>query len=323
MKLFQHLNASTVDEAVALLKKYKDKARLIAGGTDLLSELKNDIVAKYPEVLINIKSISGLDYVRKTKTALKIGALTRLSDIVASSLLATECKVLVEAAKSVATPQIRNMGTIGGNLTQDTRCWYYRYPKEIGGSIICRRKGGRSCSAVAGDNRYHAIFPTKHCFAVCPSDTAVALAALDAKIKIVSPGGSRTLPVADFYQPLGNALATDEMVTEIQIPRILLSTRQIFTKYRLREAVDFAIVSVAMVVILDNGICRDARIVLGAVAPGPFRAVKSEQLLLGKSIDGSIAKAAAIEAIADAKPLSRNAYKVQIAKTLVERALLS
>lgn len=158
MKPFEHANAQTVDEATTLLKKYKGRALLNAGGTEVLSILKGEYLSDYPEAIINIKTLSGLNYIKEEKGVLKIGALTQLSDITKSPLLKKHCEALVEATHSVATPQIRNMATIGGNLCQDVRCWYYRYPFKLGGPIVCLRKGGKICNALTGDHRYHSIF---------------------------------------------------------------------------------------------------------------------------------------------------------------------
>ena len=176
MRSFKHINARTVDEACALLEEYKGKAMLNAGGTELLSTLKGEYLLDYPEAVINIKTLSGLDYIKEERGALKIGALTKLSDLAKSPLLKSSCKVLVEAVRSVATPQIRNTATIGGNLCQDVRCWYYRYPHQIGGPIVCLRKGGKICNALTGDHRYHSIFGTAcvdvyPCTSNCPAHT--------------------------------------------------------------------------------------------------------------------------------------------------------
>jgi NADPH-dependent glutamate synthase beta subunit-like oxidoreductase len=178
MRSFKHMNARTVDEASTLLGKYKGKAMLNAGGTDLLSTLKGEYLLDYPEAVINIKTISGLDYIKEESGMLKIGALTKLSDIDKSPLLRRCCKALVEAVHSVATPQVRNTATIGGNLCQDVRCWYYRYPHQIGGPILCLRKGGKICNALAGDNRYHSIFGASGvavypCSSNCPANTDI------------------------------------------------------------------------------------------------------------------------------------------------------
>ncbi len=174
MRPFKHLHAKTVEEASALLRKYEGKAVLNAGGTDLLTTLKGEYLPAYPEVVINIKTLPNLNYIKEEKGVLKIGALTKLSDIVKSSLLQKSCKALVDAARSVATPQIRNMATLGGNLCQDIRCWYYRYPDHLGGRILCLRKGGKLCNALTGDHRYHSIFGTAPlasypCVSSCPS----------------------------------------------------------------------------------------------------------------------------------------------------------
>jgi NADPH-dependent glutamate synthase beta subunit-like oxidoreductase len=171
MKPFEHIDAKTVDEAVRLLKEYESK--LIAGGTDLLGVLKDRVLPTYPELLVNIKRIPGLDRIEQDEGGLKIGALTKLADIAASPLVKEEVPMLAEAARSVATPQVRNMGTIGGNLAQDTRCWYYRYPHEIGGRILCYLKGGQGCYALTGENRYHSIFgglreANPRCSSACP-----------------------------------------------------------------------------------------------------------------------------------------------------------
>lgn len=178
MRSFKHINARTVDDACSLLKKYKGKAMLHAGGTDLLTTLKGDSLPDFPEALINIKTLPGLDYIKEERGALKIGALTKLSDIAKSSLLRERCGVLVDAARSVATPQIRNAATLGGNLCQDVRCWYYRYPDHIGGRILCLRKGGKLCNALTGDHRYHSIFGTASltvypCSSNCPAHTNI------------------------------------------------------------------------------------------------------------------------------------------------------
>jgi xanthine dehydrogenase YagS FAD-binding subunit len=193
----------------------------------------------------------------------------------------------------------------------------------MGGRIICYRKEKGPCQAVKGDNRYHAIMGAKKCFAVCPSDTAVALTALGARLEIKGPQKIRNVPVAEFYTRRGNALDSDELLTQIEIPLPAVGAEQEFLKYTLRKPVDFAIASVAAVVTLQDGICKDARIVLGAVAPTPVRAVDSEKLLRGRAAGEKDIAAAAEAAVKDAKPMRMNAYKVEITKTLVKRVLLS
>jgi xanthine dehydrogenase YagS FAD-binding subunit len=322
MRSFTHINAHTIEEAQLLLGKYKGKAVLNAGGTDLLGVLKDEILPDYPKVVINIKTISNFDSITENDGRLTIGSLAKLADIANSRLIVERYPVLAEAAHSVATPQIRNAATIGGNLCQDVRCWYYRYPRHIGGPIQCLRKGSGPCLAVRGDNRYHAIMEGKRCFAVCPSDTAVALAALDACIHVASPEGKRRIAITEFFSPLGKTLKPGEIVKKIEAPAFAGPTSQRYLKFTLRKPVDFAIVSVASVVTVENGICTDARIALGALAPGPVRARAAEELLKGKQINESVAAEAAQIAMAGAKPLSMNGYKIEIAKTLIKRTLL-
>jgi len=322
MSPFTHISARTVRQAVAALTKYDGTARLNAGGTDLFGVLKDEFLPSYPKAVVNIKTVSGLDYIREDKNTLRIGALTRLADLSRSPLLRQRYGALAEAAHAVASPQIRNVATLGGNLCQDVRCCYYRYPRHIGGPIACARKGNGPCLAVKGDNRNHAVMEGRRCFAVCPSDTAVALALYDAQLLVVGPAGERRIVVRDFYTPLGNRLAGDEMVKEIQIPRLPVPLQQTFLKFTLRKPIDFAVASVAALVAVTDGICTDARIVLGAVAPGAVRAVAAEEFLRGRLINSETAAQAGVLALAGAKPLSRNAYKVLIAQTLVARALL-
>jgi xanthine dehydrogenase YagS FAD-binding subunit len=323
MKSFKHLNAKNLEGCVTLLKEHPGRAKVIAGGTDLLGVLKSRILLEPPEILINIKEIPDLNTIVEEKSRLKIGALTRISDIAESQLIKKNYSVLAEAAKSVATPVIRDMATIGGNLCQDVRCWFYRYPHEIGGRILCRRKGGNQCPAIEGDNRYHAIMGAKKCFAVVPSDIAVALTSLDAEVCIIGPNGEKTVPVADFYTAMGNVLDSDEIVTGIIAPPPPENTRQSFEKFTLRKPVDFAVVSAACAITIQNNICTNVRICLGAVAPFPVRALASEKILLGNPLNEETIRGASEASVAEARPLSMNAYKVELTKTITRRALSS
>jgi xanthine dehydrogenase YagS FAD-binding subunit len=323
VKSFKHIDVKTVEEASALLGKHKRKARMIAGGTDLLGILKDRILPSYPEVIINIKAIPKLDYIKEDRHGLRIGALTTLSEIAKSHVIKEKYKVLAEAADAVGSPQIRNMATVAGNLCQDVRCWYYRYPHHIGGRMLCLRKGSGRCLALSGDNRYHAILEGKRCFAVCPSDMATALTALNATISIAGIRGSRIVPVRDFFTTLGNVLKLGEMITEIQVPRPLMKTKQRFLKLTLRKPIDFAVVSVALVLYFEDGLCSEANIAIGAVAPVPIKAGTAEQIIKGRAITPEAAAKAAEAAMASAKPLSMNTYKVEMTKTLVKRAILS
>lgn len=323
MKSFKHFNATSVDEALSLLTEYKGQAKLIAGGTDLLGILKDQILPDYPMALINIKAIPGLREIQDDGQGLKIGPSTKLIEIARSPVIRKKYPVLSEAAETVATPEIRNMATLGGNLCQDTRCWYYRYPYEMGGRILCYRKGSGPCHALKGDNRYHAIMGGKACFSVCPSDMAIALTALDARLKIAGSEGDRDVPIEDAYNATGNVLEPDEFLTEIHVPKGPKGAEQTFIKFTLRKPVDFAVVSVASVIMTQDGICKDARIVLGAVSPKPLRATNAEEALKGEVIDAQSAERAAGAAVKGARPMSMNAYKIEITKALVKRAILS
>ena len=316
MKKFTHINATTVAEAVSALSEYGEKAKIMAGGTDLIGTMTDEIFPEYPEVLVNIKTIPGMDSIREEAGVLKIGTLALLEDIANDATVNAKYSALAEAAHAVATPAIRNMGTIGGNLCQEVRCWYFRNPNN---RFLCFRKGGVLCMAVPGDNRYNAILGGQVCFAVCPSDTAIALRALNATIVT----NKRSIPIDDFFVVLGNVLGDDEIVTEVQVPEPKAGTKQAFLKFRLRKTIDFALSSVATAITVEGGTVTDARIVLGGVAPVPYRATDAEDALKGKAISESVAEAAGAAAVKDALPLSKNAYLIQITKTLVKRAILA
>ena len=316
LKKFLHEDASSVSEAISLLEKNKGKAKLIAGGTDLLTVMKDKINPTYPEVLVNIKDIPGLDIIKEEGGVLKIGSLALISNIANDATVKNKYIALAEAANKVATLHIRNMGTIGGNLCQETRCWYYRAPNNY---FFCFRKGGTLCFAVIGDNRYNAILGSEVCFAVFPGDTGVALTALDATLVTTQ----RNIPIDDFFVVLGNVLEDDEIVTEIQVPEPKAGTKQAFLKFAARKSLDFAIASVATAITVEAGTVADARIVLGGVAPYPYRATDAEDALKGNAISESVAETAGAAAVKDAFPLSKNAYLVPITKTLVKRAILA
>jgi xanthine dehydrogenase YagS FAD-binding subunit len=321
MRKFKHINARTVDEAVAALRRYGDKACIIAGGTDLLGKMKDEILPRYPEALINIKTIPGLDSVREKNGALRIGALTTLEDIAEIPRIQVRYTALAQAAGRTASPHLRAMGTIGGNLCQDIRCWYYRNPNN---RFPCLRKGGGRCYAIEGDNRYHSIFGgsvEEGCYAVHPGDTAPALVALNAEIVT----SKRTIGIDDFF--LVDVVKTtvldgDEIVTEIRIPKPPKGSYSSFLKVAIRKSIDFPIVNCAAAVTVSSGKVESARICLNAVYVKPYRAVKAEEALKGKKIDEATAEEAAAAAVSDARPMERNRYMVQIARTLVKRSIL-
>jgi xanthine dehydrogenase YagS FAD-binding subunit len=311
-----------MDEAVMALGRYGDRASIIAGGTDLLGKMKDAILPRYPEALIDIKNIPGLDFLKEERGVLRIGALTRLEDIGKEPLIREKYVALAQAAGRTASPHLREMGTIAGNLCQDIRCWYYRNPNN---RFPCLRKGGGRCYAIEGDNRYHSIMGGSvegGCYAVHPSDTAPALIALNAKIKT----SKRTLDAEDLFQvdvAKTTVLDSDEVVTEIRVPEPKSGSRSAFIKFAIRKSIDFPIVNCAAMITSKKGVVIAARICLNAIAVKPYRAVKAEKTILKKSIDESIAEAAGSAAMSDAKPMERNGYMVQIAKVLIKRAILA
>ena len=264
MKTFAHFNALTVDEAVSLLRRYGGKASVVAGGTDLLGKMKDRILPSYPEALVNLKTIVGLDFIKEESGMLKIGALTRLEDIAHDGVVKGGYTALAQAAHRTASPHLREMGTIGGNLCQDIRCWYYRNPNN---RFPCLRKGGGRCYALDGDTRYHSIFGgsvEEGCIAVHPSDTAPALIALNGELKT----SKRTIGAEDFFQvgvSKTTVLEGDEIVTEIQVPKPAPGTKSAFLKFALRKSIDFAIVDCAAMVTTKKGKVDAARICLNAV----------------------------------------------------------
>jgi xanthine dehydrogenase YagS FAD-binding subunit len=317
MRRFAYRNTTTVAEAVLLLKA--GHAAVLAGGTDIINLLKIGALTNPPQTLVNIKNIPGIDFIRGDVDGLEIGATAKLSDIASSEIVKSKYSALARAAGSVASPPIREMGTIAGNLCQQVQCWYFRRSFLTGNFFDCLRKGGSQCYAVTGDNRYHAILGARQCFAVCPSDTAVALAALDAEIVT----NKRSIPIGSFFQVQGNVLDEDEIIVEIRVSAPKPGAKQVFIKFALRPTIDFAVASVAAVITTELGKVSDAKIVLGAVAPVPYRASDAENALKGNAISEWIAEAAAAAAVKEAVPLSNNKYKVQIIRTLVKRAILA
>ncbi|NLV31982.1 MAG: molybdopterin dehydrogenase [Acidobacteria bacterium] len=314
-KRFAHIDADSVGQAADFLRR--GNAALLAGGTDLLGRLRFEILPDYPEVVVNLKTVPGLDGIREEGGKLRIGALTRLEDIARSPLVRTRWAALAEAAHRTASPHIREMGTIGGNICQLNRCWYFRIPDN---RFPCIRKGGKTCYAMAGDNRYHSIFGAlKSCLAVNPGDTAPALVALGASIRT-----SRRLVEAerfwDMSVPGSTILEPDEIVTAIEIPAPPPGAKSAFLKFAIRKSIDFPIVNCA---VMTGG--GDVRICLNAVHNRPWRATAAEEVVRGKAIDEALADAAGAAAVAGARALpgDRNKWKIQIARTLVKRALLA
>ena len=323
MQPFKHVDAKTVADAVATITD--PTVRVIAGGTDLLNALELGIYSSttaipYPTTLVNLKKIPNMDYITLENGTLKVGALATLANIASSSVVQGNFSLLSQAAGAVATPNVRNMGTLGGNLCQSVECWYYRFPDRLGGYIDCHRKTtGNPCYAAGGVNTYHSIFGApKGCFAVYPSDTAPALVALNASVVT----NTRTIPIESFFDALtGTVLNSGEIVTEVDIPTPAAGTTQTFIKYAQRKAIDFAVASVAAMLTVSGTKCTAARIALGGVAPTPIRATAAETAIVGKTLDANTAAAAASAAVASASPLTYNTYKVPILKSLIAQAL--
>jgi xanthine dehydrogenase YagS FAD-binding subunit len=314
-KRFAHVNAKSIAEASSILQS--GNAAIISGGTDLLGTMRFEILPTYPDVLVNIKTIPGLEYIKEEGGILKIGALTRLEDIAKNELIRTKYTALAEAAHRTATPHIREMGTIAGNICQLTRCWYFRSPDN---RFFCTRKGGKQCFAMAGENRYHSIFGgVKGCLAVNPSDTAPALVALNAKIKT----NKRLIEAEQFWDmttPGSTVLNAGEIVTEIQIPALAAGVKSAFLKFAIRKSIDFPIVNCAAMIGGGN-----ARICMNAVYNKPYRSLPAEEAIKGKAIDEASAEAAGAAAVAAARALpgERNKWKIPIAKAMVKRAILA
>ncbi|HWP60454.1 MAG TPA: xanthine dehydrogenase family protein subunit M [Candidatus Acidoferrales bacterium] len=325
MKSFENIDVKSVKEAVTTLQRLRQQGKtalVVSGGSELLQLMKDRVAT--PDYLVNLKSIPGLSYIKEEKGGFRIGALTTLSEIEENRAVQEKLLILSAAAGEAASPQIRNSGTIGGNICQRPFCWYFR-----SASFTCLRKGGQVCYAVAGDNRFHAILGGGPSYIVHPSDLAPALVALDARVRIAGPSGEKTillekffvLPRVDFKKE--NILAPDEIVTEIQVPYPKPQSKGFYHKVRERLAWDHAIVSVATVVQSRGEICQDARVVLGGVAPIPWRATKAEAFLRGKRIDEATTEKASEIALEGATPLKDNGYKIALAKSLVQRSVLA
>jgi xanthine dehydrogenase YagS FAD-binding subunit len=323
MKTFSNSNPRDFQHAVSVVQQTRQEGRvasLSGGGSDLLALVKERIVA--PDVVVNLRSIKGFDQVTPASGGVNIGGLITLDTLSRNDVIRRQYTVLAEAAQTVATPQIRNVGTLAGNVCQRPWCWYFR------NGFPCYKNGGNTCFSFGGENEFHAIFGGGPSYIVHPSDTAVALLALDAKFRIVSPSGERVLAAADFFAlpqqnpARENVLAPDEVLAEVQVPAPRAGVRSTYHKIMDREAWTHAVVSAAIVLEMDNQVCRSARIVLGGVAPIPWRLPKVEQMLAGERITEALALKAAETALEGVKPLAKNAYKVPLTKGVVRRTLL-
>jgi xanthine dehydrogenase YagS FAD-binding subunit len=324
MRAFTNSNPKDVREAVSLLSQAHQQGRnasIVGGGSDLLGMVKEHLVS--PDVLVNLKAIRGLDQIENQRGHVKIGGLTSLDAISRDSRIRKEYTVLAEAAEKVGTPQIRNAGTLAGNVCQRPWCWYFR------NGFPCLKNGGNTCFSASGENQFHAIFGGGPSYIVHPSDTAPALVALDAQFHIAGPGGERVLPASEFFQlprvdaSRENVLGKDDVLTVVQLPAARAGTRSTYHKVLDRESWTHAVVSAAILLEMDQETCRSARIVLGGVAPIPWRLPKVEAMLAGQRITPEIAAKAGEAAIEGAHPLAKNKYKLPLTKAVVKRTLLS
>jgi len=329
MKAFEWINAGTVSEAVQLLASsaashdIDEAPRPIAGGQDILTTMKDYLTR--PSRIVNLKTIRGLDRIEGDgKKGLTIGALVTLSQLETHPAVRANFPGLAEAAHSIATPQIRNLGTVGGNLCQRPRCWYFRLEEAV-----CLKKGGSECFAATGENKYNSILGGGPSYIVHPSDLAPMLVALGASVSITGPEGKRLIPMEKFFTLPSegsirreNVLRNDEIITAIQVPASAFARRSTYLKFKERESLDFALASVAAAVELQAGkTIQQARIVLGGVAPVPWRVPQAEKFLVGKTLSPDVLIEVGRLALEGAQPLEKNTYKVPLTQTLVRRAL--
>lgn len=320
MNKFSFVDCTTVDQALGELH---DGAVVKAGGIDLLDLMKDGIVS--PPRLVNIRNIAALRGITPSKTGLHIGPLSTLTEIASHPHIQQHYTALADAAGHAATPQVRNMATLGGNLTQRPRCWYFR-----SSDFDCKKKNGTSevCHAHEGENQYHAVMNNQTCAMVHPSSTAVPLLAMNAQVEVTSRRGKRMVAMSDFYIPpekslnQETALQPGDLITGIFVPAPEPGTRSAYQKYGEKESFDWPLADAGVVLAMDGNHCRKAAIVLGVAAPTPLRSTAAETALTGKTIDEQSARAAAKAAMQAATPLSNNAFKVQLFQTAIYRTIL-
>src|SRR5438093_1901915 len=321
MPAFELFQPTSVDDALALLDRYRSEAWVMAGGLDSFDWLKDRI--KRPKVVVDLSQVKQLRGVRAAGDGLEIGATTTLTEVVSHPLVREKYGILMEAAEAAASPQIRNQGTIGGNVSQDTRCWYYR------SGWTCYRAGGNICYAdtPTAINREHAILDADRCVAVSPSDTAPALVALEAQMVIRSSRGERVVAAEQYFVGPGiditrmTTLQPGELLTSIRIPATWAGAQFYFEKVRDRQVWDFPLVNVASAIKFSNGKVDAARIVVGAVAATPKRLANVEAAIVGKARDEATADMAGRMAVEGAVTLRYNGYKVPLMRNLVKRAI--
>ena len=323
MKSLTSANARDFTHAVTMAgQARRDGGRVsfAGGGSDLLGLIKERIVT--PDVVVSLQTVGDQDRVELVAGGVRIGGLITLDALSRHEVIRSRFTVLAEAAGTVATPQIRNVGTLAGNLCQRPWCWYYR------NGFPCYKAGGSRCFSFAGENQFHAIFGGGPSYIVHPSDTAVALVALEATFRLVGPDGERQVPASEFFAlprrnpARENILGDDELVAGVALPASSAVARSAYHKVMDRESWTHAIVSAAVVLEMDGAVCRAARIVLGGVAPVPWPVPDAERMLVGERVTPTLAARVAVEAVAGASPLSKNGYKVALTRAVVERTLV-
>jgi len=323
MRPFSSSAPRDLTQAVTVLSDARKAGRtavVAGGGSDLLGMVKERLIA--PDMIVRLAGLKDLDQIKAGPNGgLTIGGEVTLDAISRHERIRTAYRVLAEAAESVATPQIRNVGTIAGNLNQRPWCWYYR------NGFKCFKNGGNTCFSAAGENHFHAIFGGGPSYIVHPSDTAPALVALGATFRLVGPKGERTVPAAEFFAlPTANparenVLGDDEILASVTLPAPRKNTRSTYHKVLDREAWTHAVVSAAVVMEIDNGVCTRASVVLGGVAPTPWRLPEVERMLAGQRVTADLAARAGTAAIAGARPLSHNAYKLPLTESMVRHTV--
>lgn len=321
MPAYELFQPRDVEGAIALLNEHGEGARALAGGLDTWDWLKDR--AKRVTALIDLGGIEELRQIRETPEGLEIGAMAPLTTVIKHAAVTGNYQLLADAAVHVASPQIRNQGTIGGNISQDTRCWYYR------AGWPCYRAGGNVCYANTPTslNREHAILGADRCVAVSPSDSAPALVALDTTLLVQSRSGTREVDAASFFIGPGtditrmNVMKRGDVLTAIRIPARWAGARFYFEKVTDRKAWDFPLVNIASALRVEDGVIRDARIVVGAVAAKPLRLYRVEQAITGRPANEETAAEAGEIAVRGARPLRLNGYKVPLMRNLVKRSI--
>ena len=316
---FNYYSPATITEASSALKK-DPGSMVVAGSTDLLSEMKEGVVR--PSSLISLTEISSLRDVTWNENGLSIGAMVTLTEIASDPMIRRRCSVLSEASETVATLQIRNIGTLGGNLCQRPRCWYYRSPQ-----FNCLKKGGDHCFALGGIDRYHAILGGSRCFIVHPSDVATGLLSVSASVTIYSEGSMHTLPLSEFFVgpesdvTRENILSQGDLMIAVNIPSFALDRIGVYLKSKERQSMDFALASAAVSIENRDDLIVDAGVAVGGIAPVPLTLAEVEGHLINSRVGNIDLRDTLDQVFSDARPMSTNGYKISLAKNYLRRAI--